>query len=417
MRHRNSYSLVLSLCLMLGWQAAPARGQVPGSDGALNVTADMEIDLCNAMTGDAVLTPGTGNGVYDAARWVVVFHYTSINIAPLTTVTFKNHPKGAPVVWFASLGVTIQGSVELNGAAGSQDPLFPYAIPGPGGFSGGIGRLGGSAGFGPGGGGFGNNGGGGSYGTLGDGGAGVIYGTDSILPLIGGSGGGADSNSVRAGGAGGGAILIVSSGDILLPDAAGGIFANGGNGFDCCGGSGSGGGIRLIANGIISGPGMLQALGGTAIGPTVGGHGRIRLEVPNPLTDIQLTSTPMPQESRSTPGLDFPAATVEALPTLRVTAVHGKPVTADPSANVLTSEVAIGADFPVTVDIELLNMPQAAGMTVNVRAARATGGFSQTVQSMPLVDDGTGMQRLTATAVFDFSSPGNWEVQLSLPLP
>ena len=114
-------------------------------------------------------SPIQGRGVYDASEWAVVFNYTTIDIPAYVTVTFVIQPKGAPVVWLATGDVTIAGTVELNGAAGTTAEGSSYAMPGPGGFSGGIRRVEGSAGFGPGGGSVaGSYGGGGGYGGPGD---------------------------------------------------------------------------------------------------------------------------------------------------------------------------------------------------------------------------------------------------------
>ena len=361
------------------------------------------------------INPVPRRGLYDASEWAVVYNYTTIDIPAGVTVTFHNHPKGAPVVWLASGDVIIAGTVSLDGADGSNDPGSSYAIPGPGGFSGGIRRLGGSAGFGPGGGGassiVGIDGGGGGYGAAGtpsEGLGGVIYGTASIVPLIGGSGGGAGC-AQTAGGAGAGAILIGSSGAITL-ESTGRIFATGGlagplNGI-CDAGSGSGGGIRLITN-IISGTGILRARGGTAT--SAGGFGRIRVEA----TSNMLEDRGDPPFSTGLPGSVFPEATA---PSLRVTAVNGKLVPLDPLATVASGDVAFFSDVPVTIDIEALNLPaEAVGMTVNVRIVQAEGGVSTVVPSTPLADDGNG--GLAATAEFDFVPVGRWEVQLSFQLP
>jgi len=111
-----------------------------------------------------------------------VFKYTTIDIPIGVDVTFSNHPSGAPVVWLASGDVTIEGTVNLDGADG--EPVaqsFSFAEPDPGGFAGG--QAGGncaslhpSGGFGPGGGNAvcSTSGSSGSY----------FYGNPSILPLI-----------------------------------------------------------------------------------------------------------------------------------------------------------------------------------------------------------------------------------------
>ncbi|MCH8881671.1 MAG: hypothetical protein IID34_17535, partial [Planctomycetes bacterium] len=350
------YRFVTALSVLL--LALPALGQFDsGSDGtdleldceSLGLTncpimctaadpCEAQINLGRAATGDwdtPIPPEFAGRGIYDPQQWAVVYKYTTIDIPPFVTVTFVNHRKGAPVVWLAMDDVAIEGRVELNGAIGSTDSNSPYAIPGPGGFSGGTVFLGSSAGFGPGGG---SLGGGGGYGSPGDGtGGGVMYGTASIVPLIGGSGGGANlGGSARSGGGGGGAILIASSGDIFL-DATGRISANGGNASASPGGSGSGGGIRLIAN-HVSGMGMLRALGGT--NGLAGGVGRIRVEAPDPGNDIELDDNGMPPLSPGEPGPVFPGAPgappILRVASLTVTPMIEKSVPTDPLATVAT---------------------------------------------------------------------------------
>lgn len=198
-----------------------------GSDGAFNPTADVEVDLSLASSAPwDTASPVAGQGVYDSGQWAVVFKYSTIDIPAGVTVTFKNHPSGAPVVWLATGNVTISGSVNLNGQRGhtSVEP-FSHAEPGPGGFAGGVGGIGQfhtSGGFGPGGGPPNNTtfgpGGSGSYATIGTGGinvsGGSTYGNIFITPLIGGSGGAGGypaGGGLGGGGAGGGAILVASS--------------------------------------------------------------------------------------------------------------------------------------------------------------------------------------------------------------
>ena len=417
-----------------------------GTDGALDCAAlfalnpecgvacdqgcTVQIDL--ALAADAswdTPSPDPGKGVYDADEWAVVYKYTTIDIPPFVTVTFVNHLKGAPVVWLASENVTIAGTVELNGADGSQAEGSSYAIPGPGGFSGGNGGLGGSAGFGPGGGefgsGFGPTGGGGGYGCPGaveGGSSGVMYGTPSIVPLIGGSGGGAfHFNAAVGGGAGGGAVLIASSGSISLPDSEGGISAKGGGGISG-GGSGSGGGIRLIAN-VVSGMGLLRAVGGTA--GNDGGCGRIRVEAPDPDNNIDLDDKGIPQfTTGEPPEFVFPPPNMPGpilrVKSLTVTPMIEKSVPTDPLATVATDDVAFAAasGVAVTINIEALNFPEGEGMIVNVRIVQADGGLSFDEPSSMLEDpDDDGILTAIAGFVFGDFDPGKWEVQLTVLLP
>jgi hypothetical protein len=188
-----------------------------GSDGVLSVgTANRTVNLAAAQTA-AWNAPGAGNGIYDPVKRAVVFKYSSVNIASTRTVNFINHPTRVPVVWLVTGNVVINGTVNLNGANGSNGAV-QLIEPGPGGFRGGI--QGGS-GFGPGGG-------------IADSGkySSFPYGNTSIVPLIGGSGGGTPAPSYPsfASGGGGGAILIAAAGQITIN---GTIVANGGAGPTC----------------------------------------------------------------------------------------------------------------------------------------------------------------------------------------
>ncbi|MCP4250596.1 MAG: hypothetical protein GY778_26435, partial [bacterium] len=215
--------------------AQPFDSGSDGSDGALSINTATVIDLS--------LADGTpGNGTYDPALHAVVFNYTTIDIIGSLTVSFADHPSGAPVVWLASGDVTIiSGAVlTLDGSAGQPagSTLRVAASPGPGGFPGGFGgavlatRFP-SGGYGPGGpsidpAGGDMGGSGGSYATTGTLGGGSVnvdlgptYGNICLLPLIGGSGGAGGWDAVTGecgggGGAGGGAILIASSGTITM---------------------------------------------------------------------------------------------------------------------------------------------------------------------------------------------------------
>ena len=63
------------------------------SDGVLNPSvANTVIDLGQAAPAAwDVPSPTPGKGVYDGAKWAVVFKYSSVNIAANRTVTFTNH--------------------------------------------------------------------------------------------------------------------------------------------------------------------------------------------------------------------------------------------------------------------------------------------------------------------------------------
>ena len=393
-----------------------------GTDGAFNPTASVEVDLSLAASlcdcdGGGVLndpcrwdcpSPVAGQGVYDAEQWAVVFKFTTIDIPVNVRVTFKNHAKGAPIVWLATGDVSIGGDngvVSIN-VSGNVQPFSRYAAPGPGGFAGGAGLTSffgtfpqeGSAGFGAGGGDRGvatSSGGGGSFGARGDIGSdlpgaapGRLYSNPSIVPLIGGSGGGGSEQGGGRGDAGGGAILIASSGSMDL-GIANAIRANGGFSNTSTAG-GSGGAIRLIAN-TISGAGTLLAVGGVT-GTRLGGEGRIRLEAFTIRAEVHAGN---PLYTATAPGPVFPPA---GTPTLKAVMVDSVPISSDPRAGVQTIDAEVLTNDAVTLHIEATNI--AIGTVVDVIVTPAASA-SFTCQSTPLA----GMLS-SSTATVQFEPPG-----------
>ncbi len=366
-----------------------ARAQInvgsDGSDGVLNVTSSIEIDLGLAATGSWTdPSPVAGQGVYDPDQWAVVFKYSSVNISAGQTVTFKNHPSRAPVIWLVQGSATIAGSVSVSGANGHpNNAAYALSEPGPGGFRGGRNWLSPTAqevaGFGPGGGrgtpvpptscgpppAY-----GGSFATPGSGifgSAGPTYGSPLLVPLIGGSGGaGIDSGAcgflwgVAGGGAGGGSILIAVADTMILN---GSITANGG--ATSSGSGGSGGAIRIIAD-ACAGSGLLRAAGGTQSS----GFGRIRVEA----NAITLADPGVPPFSFGVPGdpaMIFPPALA---PRVRCVSVGAAPVPADPRASLgfPLSDVSMASPSPVTIVVEGENVP--LNWAVEVRMVPTTSG-------------------------------------------
>ncbi len=359
--------------LTLGASAAITVPGADGSDGVLNITADTVIDLSQAVTGvwDANNTPNAGKGIYDPAKWAVVFKYSSVTVAAGKTVTFKNHASRAPVVWLVNGNVSINGTVSLDGASGGTGVTL--AEPGPGGFRGGqalyTAGVNASAGFGVGGGAWGDQARGGSYGTQGGDGP-PPYGNPSLVPLLGGSGGGGSYNSAdAAGGAGGGAILIACANTLTV---SGAIQSNGGNGRQPYyqGGGGSGGGIRLVAD-TLAGSGAVSALGGS-INPYPGGLGRIRVERNVNSNTITLVPAPslVPLAAGDTALLWPPAGA----PEVRVVSIGGAAAPADPRASFGSAgaDVALPETASTQVVIETTNVEQASQVQVRV-APRANG--------------------------------------------
>lgn len=385
--------LTLLLGMLTGMISSQAAIVVPGangSDGALNISTDTVIDLSQAVTGawDADNAANAGKGIYDAAKWAVVFKYSSVTVAATKTLTFINHPSRAPVVWLVSGDVTINGTVSLNGQDLQNAPLL--AEGGPGGFRGGsasyLAGPGASVGFGPGGGGRQNNAGfAGSYGTNGGGMTNATYGNPSLVPLIGGSGGAGDpefNSDRKGGGGGGGALLVASTGTVLL---AGEIRANGGAGKVYGGeetGGGSGGGIRVVCD-TLQGTGKVTAAGGG--GWQVGGLGRIRLERVN--NSNSLIVVPDPSVIPLTVGdtaLIWPPADA---PQVKIISIGAQPVPADPrpSFGAAGPDVALPQTSSTQVIVETTNVEQAS--LVKVRGTpRSNGTFTEVTATVSSVE-------------------------------
>ena len=368
-----------------------------GSDGAFVPTANIQVDLSQAVTA-AWNTSGSGKGVYDAGKWAVVFKYSSVNIPSGVTVTFKNHPSRAPVVWLVSGNVNIAGTVALDG----QSYASPYeSEPGPGGFRGGVGNAGSdwyaAGGFGPGGGCC-NNGYliAGGYGTDGYANPNSTYGNLRILPLIGGSGGSGDPSIGYSGGAGAGAILIAAQGTITLN---GYIHAQGGNryqrndwrGLVSASGDGSGGAVRLIAN-ALTGTGSIAAQGGN----TAGGLGRIRLETLNASGNTIRTDPITDAVQPDNPVLLWPPATA---PSVRVVSIGGVSAPADPVARL----------DPGTTDVKLNNMDNAA---IVLEAQNVQPTATVTVRIVPQYG---APSKVTATFSNGTNALSTWTANAVLP--
>ena len=327
-----------------------------GSDGALNITSNTVIDLSKASYGiwSQDNTTNSGNGVYDAVQWAVVFKYSSVTIVSNSTVTFQNHPSHAPVVWLVQSNATINGTVSVNGSTGyigTPGSLMPWE-PAPGGFRGGAyGQSGIGAGFGPGG--LAASSGYTSASSYGSG-----YGNPQILPLMGGSGGGAMLNGGTqvgtSGPSGAGAILIAARQTVIVNGA---ITAVGGqNSYGSPVGAGDGA-IKIIAN---------QVLGGGAVNAR---NGKTRVEATSISPQLVLTPNTVAVPPGTTPVI-WPATNAPLVSVLSVNAV-GAPT--DPLAAVDTSsDVYIGTNGVVAIMLQTQNFPPTGVVAVRVTPKYAT---------------------------------------------
>ena len=338
--------------------------------------------------------PGHEN--YDSARWAMVFNYTEINVPAGVSVKFANHPARPPVVWLATGSVVIDGTVGLDGERGSDysNPNV-WAEPGPGGFRGGRGTYGyngtNSAGYGPGGGrtnGAGHYGGAGSHATPGSSAGGPTYGSDGVVPLVGGSGGaGPDGHgSSGAGGAGGGAFLVAADGSITVRGVVtanggrggGGTTHNGGNDKDD-GGGGSGGALRFSSPSVTLDHAVLQATGSVGSGSGYfGGNGRILIETSgrSGLLVSGGASAPDFDHSGSLGGI-FPPLT----PSLRVVQIDDgvqfrdvSGATLDPRAVIQPAEAAdVILDEPAEVSLQVQALNIDPSWVVQARVVHSRG--------------------------------------------
>lgn len=402
--------LLLAVLLTPIAAAQPFSSGSTGADGALTLTTPGLVELDPALDLD-------GDGIYN---------FTTITIGAGVTVEMRADRLGTqPVVWLATGDVVIDGTLDLNGEDGYPTDVPTMAsVGGAGGYRGGLGQTEtafATTGSGPGGGQSKTGGGGGgghrengTNGVSASGGTGgSAYGNFFLMPLIGGSGGGGGGSASNlnatpgaGGGAGGGAILIASSTEIVIN---GGIEARGGNGGPDMsgstqkdGGGGSGGSIRLLA-GIISGTGTLNVDGG--VGDTAGGFGsagRVRLEA----IQHNFAGTSDSETRFVTPGLVFPPSTS---PRVRVTAVDGVSVPANPTGATTVADLTIDAGGPITISLEANNIP--LGTTIDLIMVSETRE-RMALTSTPLA--GTfGASTATATATIPhgfsiFSIQASW---------
>lgn len=335
-----------------------------------------------------------------------VFHFTTITIVSGVTVTLSGQDINGPVYWLASGPVQIDGMLDLSGENGHPHTINPTdrhpSIPGPGGYSGGVGKYGSNAqsGLGPGGGCawnstyYGSPAGNAGHANIGSQGGcsfpGESYGNVFLLPLVGGSGGGgngnASVNTYGGGGAGGGAITIASSLSILVN---GSVLAGGGNGGTSVAGGGSGGAIHLMSP-VLEGTGDINAQGGLR-GSTTAGIGRIRIDT----FDNNFTGT-----SNPTPVLGVPYMVIlpENPPQVRVVAVTGAAgsVPEYPTGSYNQPDVTVDTTGPVTLTVVANYVP--VGSMVQLYIYSETGA-DQIINSTPLA--GTLMTS-TATIMATF---------------
>jgi hypothetical protein len=411
--------LIAAFCTALYVPVMPAQftSGSTGADGAYSPTVSGDFDPI------ALGIDKSGDNV---------FNFTTINIPVGVTIKLRaSKLRNAAVTWLATGNVTIAGTLDLSGAPGaSLNTSNPSALastrvlpePGPGGYTGGLGSIGGvvpQAGAGPGGGPAGVNsatfaqclGGDASFisgGYTGFGqAAGTPYGSYLLVPLYGGSGGGGGGNSAVTndiggiGGAGGGAIRIASTTQISVTgtiNASGGSNGNAPTGTlaGCPSGSGSGGAIHLVAP-AISGNGVLIAISGGGNYSSQTPTGIIRLSVNSATNTSGFSANPaVIQSALYLP----PANSTLPLPSLTITKVNGVAVPAQASGQYLTPDVTIAATGAVTVNLAAANIP--LGTVPTLRITASSGGDT-TLSCTALAGLAVSASTSTCSATFPFA--------------
>lgn len=410
LHNRISNALLLVLALTTAGFAQSFSTGSTGADGALdfpNVSGTVRFDPAKF---NPPLNPSGDN----------IFNFTTIHIPSGVRVELSGSILHGPVIWLATGDVLIEGVIDLNGQNGVPGTFSlanrQRAMPGAGGFSGGVGGkcdpaattpqpvalpgdgpLGGAAGQ-------------CVSGNVGS--SGGFPGNTSLIPLVGGSGGGGLTSVGGAGqaldsfqygpggGAGGGTILIASPTQIVF--SSGGITANGGDGGQGQGGGGAGGAIRLIAPTISSvHPGgsccdFLSVKGGSGSCCPGPGHnasdGLIRLDTFFDNFDHSFNGPFMIGSDLSV----FPP-TIHP-PAIAVTAINGVPISQPPTGSPLKPDVQLNTTSPVSLTIQANFIPPGTVITLHVFSDNNT---DQTVQTTPL--QGT-FQSSTATATAAFPS-------------
>lgn len=375
---------------LLSVPAAQAQGFSSGSDGS---------DGAYAPSGPpgTVITfdPIQFHGSQVAAN---IYNFTTITVPQGVTVKFSGNVLNGPVYWLASGDVDIEGTIDLSGAQGYFQTTNPFlrvpAVPGSGGYSGGVGgnnvQLP-EAGSGPGGGASGKDTG------NSNGGKGLFSGNQFLIPLVGGSGGGGawSNDNVTfpdGGGGGGGAILIAGSTHIVVNGI---INADGGASghVTFAGGGGGGGAIRLVSN-MITGSGTLDVSGGLA-GNFLGGPGVIRLEA----TTLSFTgNTPAGTPAESTP---FPLLLPTAGPSsAQVISINGISIFPNPNT---FPDITINTASPVDVVIQTHNVPTTAAITLSILDEN---GVADTVVNAPPLGncDASNVCTTTVQVTFPFGA-------------
>jgi hypothetical protein len=327
-------------------------------------------------------------------------NFTTVNIPIGVTVRFIRNAANTPVYLLATGAINIAGIIRVDGELGTATT---GGRGGPGGFDGGLAGIAGSIpgdGLGPGAGRgalVSTNSGRGIYGVnlgtnhpalqrrIRPGADGSVYGSQLLLPLVGGSGGGGLPG--LGGGGGGGAILIASS---LAITNTGAVSARGAGGGDHCG---SGGAIRLVAP-LIAGTGGLDVGGGSAMENA----GRIRCDL---IERQQFGLTFAPASAPVTASEAFMVTFPPNIPSLRLISVAGVPVPPDAPAGFT---VTLPFNAPAVQPIVLEASDFGVEVPVSVRLTPASGNAPPPIPAT-INNVAAGSAQITVNATFPPNVP------------
>jgi len=364
--------LVMAVASTVLWGQSFHSGST-GTDGALAYPNAKPGDVIVFNPSDPSQFPSGVDPAHDN-----IFNFTTITIPQGVTVKLTAQVLGGPIYWLASGAVDIEGTLDLSGAPGYPPTSLIsqriQAIPGPGGFPGGVGGSGAAGssdpselGQGPGGGGF-------CYTSNAMGGSGSFTANQFLVPLIGGSGGAGEyytGGFGAGGGAGGGAILIASTVSITINGV---ITAAGGNAGHLYAGPGAGGAIHLMAP-SIQGGGAINVAGGSYLG---GGYITGQYGCQGPQSGLARLEAFQQQFSGSLSGTQTSGSPFNtfvpgsgATPKITVASVNGVPVSPNPLGNFTNPDVTFSSSSPVPVVVNGQNIP--AGTQVNLQIYSENG--------------------------------------------
>ena len=411
---------------LIGWLAlfgatGLATAQTPwtaGSDGS-----DLALDYSKEPAGIYVFSPATLPNPL-AANHGSVYKFSTINIPAGITVKLSGQVLSGPQYWLSKGDVNIAGVVDLSGAAGYAPTNLisnrTPAIPGPGGFPGGVGGSGATGSPYPVENGQGPGAGvaacltGGYTGNVQYAGGGQFTGNQFLVPLIGGSGGaGSDWGGTfgYGGGAGGGTLLIASDTTVTVNGSITAAGGDPGSFSDQNGGAGSGGAIRLAAT-TIAGTGTLTAASGNNNGLSdcrAASKGTVRLEAFNQ----QFAGTVAGTQYSGTPYLTFAPNGTE--PLLTVVTVDGVSVAQNPTGSFTVPDVTFMSSQAVSVVLNGMNIPSGTPVSLQVysengndivmpNAGVLSGTSDPTSVTIP-VNFPAGFSRAFISATFTSPSP------------